>query len=301
MFVGGAQSSEHPTRVTLEHETENRSADLSFFMLRLGTFMLRRFSEEIQNVSRIVPLSTTCRYLACVGGSLPAIASARKLWPADLKMRARVRVRYEGTDLNIDCGQLDRIVPEQKCSTFSGIREMYARNVYLRLFDLARIKWEVAIDAGGNRGMFTVFLSQLCRDVVYIEPQLHFRQALQLLLRDNPSSCKVHIENVCLGGARAAGLITVPEVLSKYGLSCVTFCKCDVEGDEFDIFLTDNSWLKSVDNIAMEVHRHAGNPHVLVQALVAYGFCITARDAGLRPVDPEHADYICASRTGALL
>jgi hypothetical protein len=204
-------------------------------------------------------------------------------------------------DLNIDCGRLDRIVTEQTCSTFSAIREMYARNVYLRLFDVARITWQAGIDAGGNRGMFTVFLSQLCRDVVYIEPQLHFRQALQLLLRDNPSSCKVHIENLFLGGAKAPGFITVPEILSKYGLSRVTLCKFDVEGAEFDVFLGDSSWLKSVDNIAMEVHGRAGNPHVLVDTLVACGFRVTARDASLRPVDPGHADYICASRTGALL
>src|ERR1035441_2755785 len=57
--------------------------------------MLRRFFEEIQNVSRVVPLSTTCRYLACVAGSVPTLVGARKLWPADLKMRGHVKVRYE--------------------------------------------------------------------------------------------------------------------------------------------------------------------------------------------------------------
>src|SRR6266851_7317262 len=149
--------------------------------------MLSRFADELLCLNGVLSTMEMGRYVRSIALSAPAIVRTRKLWPADLRMKGIVRVRYQNTALKINCGQLDEIAPEESSSSFSSIREMYSRNVYLHCFDTRRIRFENAIDAGGNRGFFTVFAAQLCRQVVYIEPQLKYRPCLELLLSDNPT------------------------------------------------------------------------------------------------------------------
>ena len=262
--------------------------------------MLSRFINELLRVNGVLTPAVMGRYVRCIALSAPEIVRNGKLWPADLRMKNSVRVRYEGASLTIDCGELDKIVPEEGCSSFSNIREMYSRNVYLRCFDTCKIRFENAIDAGGNRGLFTAFASQLCRQVVYVEPQLKYRPCLERLLSDNPTTCTVHVENRLLAGWDNSSTITLDEIIGKYGFPSVGFFKCDIEGAEFDIFAHPGNWISRVDNIAMEVHRAFGDPTLIVDVLQRNGFTIAMADYQLRPVDSRRADYVYASRTGAL-
>lgn len=260
--------------------------------------MLRRFIREIWSVAQVVPHRTTLTYLSCITSSIFEVAHSRKLWPADLKMARPLSLTYCGTNLVIDCPRIDAITREPCCSTFSAIREMYARDVYLKAF--SRLSWKNAIDAGGNRGLFTAFLAQHCEQVVYIEPQHHFRAALDQILKDNYSPCIVHVENKFLRGHHNERGITISEIFEKYKLQSVSFLKCDIEGSEFDVFAGDATWLKRVDNIAMEVHRDTGDPNAIVCALAKSGFETLTLSAALRSVPSHNADYVFASRTSNL-
>jgi len=213
-------------------------------------------------------------------------------------MKGIVRVRYQNTALKINCGQLDEIAPEESSSSFSSIREMYSRNVYLHCFDTRRIRFENAIDAGGNRGFFTVFAAQLCRQVVYIEPQLKYRACLERLLRENPTSCAVHTENHLLGSNKNAA-VSLDDLMGKYEFPRIGFFKCDIEGAEFEVFAHPEKWISRVENLAMEVHPAFGDPKSISDVLQRNGFSVIVTDNRLRPTDASRASYIYASQTGA--
>src|SRR6266404_9198022 len=107
--------------------------------------MLGRFIDEMVSLNGVLRPGTMGRYVRSIALSGPEIVRSRKLWPADLRMKDTVRVQYEGTSLTIDCGHIDKIVPEEGSSSFSSIREMYSRNVYLRCFDKRKIRFENVI------------------------------------------------------------------------------------------------------------------------------------------------------------
>ena len=215
-------------------------------------------------------------------------------------MKARIRVKYSGVDLVVDCGSIDAMVPEPTCSCFSGIREMYARNVYLHCFDMNRIPRQCAIDAGGNRGLFTVFSSHVFRDVLYVEADPQYGRSVRRLIDDNPSSCNISIHLTFLTDLDGDRKATVATLLTLRDIPSVSFFKCDIEGEEFALFRYGKSCLEKVDNIAMEVHTCRGDPATIVANLLSGGFAVYSVDASLCPVTPSMAAYIYASRTGAL-
>jgi hypothetical protein len=78
--------------------------------------------------------------------------------------------------------------------------------------------------------------------------------------------------------------------MAKHDLPHIDFLKIDIEGDEFGLF-QDTHWLQSVTHIAMELHVRAGDPHLIVDALTRYDFCVELRDVQFSIVD----DATCAS------
>jgi hypothetical protein len=94
---------------------------------------------------------------------------------------------------------------------------------------------------------------------------------------------------------------SVSEILARYDIKSVSFLKMDIEGAEFPVFRCSYPWLGAVENIAMEVHAHAGNPDEIIDLLKLAGFAVTASDSDLHRVGKgARVSYVYASRTGAL-
>jgi hypothetical protein len=74
----------------------------------------------------------------------------------------------------------------------------------------------------------------------------------------------------------------------------------DIEGAEFRIFRDSTRWLERVDNLAMEIHSHAGDPTEIVDRLRAAGFKVKwLSDSGYATTSRD-AGYIYASSTDSL-
>ncbi len=218
-----------------------------------------------------------------------------------------------------DFSGLRRVLPRASLKVyFSGIREMYARDVYLRFFRPERLRWKDVVDAGANRGLFSLYAATLAERVFWVEAQEAYLQAFRSLLVGHA----LHAEVVPVVGTLRPDNAAIPlpltwtaimppgggdngfsmsELLTRYGMKSASFLKMDIEGAEFPVFKCSSPWLGAVENIAMEVHAEAGNPHEIIDLLQLAGFSVTTSDSDLHRVGMDgRVSYLYASRTGAL-
>jgi len=291
--------------------------------------MLQRIIYRFRRLVAILPIQDSIRYSLTCLAKLPQFIRKRKfdLLLVDKTVRRRVRVRYKGVEIVVDCPKIDRLMGEPSI-IFSGVREMYAKDVYLRRFDLSRIRFRTVIDAGGNCGLFTIFAAKLAEQVIWIDAQESmFHPALAVLREDNaPPGKIVEVGGLLVGtedkqslesgvtapylrsrGVRELvgffgriALFTMRDLIDQYVKDPVSFLKMDVEGFEFSVIRDSVDWLQRVDNIAMEVHRDAGDPLEIVETLEKNAFRVVTVDEELRPTPASTAAYVYASATGAL-
>jgi len=157
------------------------------------------------------------------------------------------------------------------------------------------------------------------RKVVWIEPDPKCLRALHALLSANapsaeviplvgvlqeadavtsPVRCQGMSGNAAEGGQRS---FNVGEILSRHDMDPLSLLKMDIEGAEFGVLRSSGDWIGRLENLAMEVHRRAGDPAEIVAFLANKEFEVLTTDSDLQPCPPSRADYIYASRTGALL
>jgi FkbM family methyltransferase len=153
--------------------------------------------------------------------------------------------------------------------------------------------------------------------VVWIEPQTKYVRALKSLISSNALKGKVEPREGLLAGGRgslppfwdekmhrlgdlANIAYTVEEIMERHDMHSISFLKMDVEGAEFSVFENPSRWIGALRNLAMEVHPKAGEPTRIAECLSRNGFEVMTCDAELRPCSATQANYIYASRTGAL-
>lgn len=228
-------------------------------------------------------------------------------------MRGRIDVRYKKTRICVDLEAIDQLTAPDS-ATFSGIREMYCRDVYLKFFDFAKLDLRNVIDAGGNRGLFSILAANLGASVAWVEPQHKYAKALDSLIKDNRPQGRIHPFNGMLVGSSGPGqrpaqgasiedgcvIYSVEEILAECQMPSVSFLKMDIEGGEFPVLLSSDGWIGKLENLALEVHRDSGSPARIADLMLRNGFEVLTSDANLELADPSQADYLYASRTGAL-
>lgn len=292
--------------------------------------MLARILFRVRGLLVVLTARDAVGYFASCLAETPQFVKLRRLdlIRVDRRVKKKLRVRYKGVRLAVDCPRIDWLLSDEN-PTFSAIRELYSKDVYLKFFDLSKIEMRAVVDAGGNRGLFTIFAAQLADLVIWIEFQDYkYRPALRTLTEDNaprgkiveiggvlapsddPSSLagdKVNEFYLESGRARAAmgldgktPLVTLSQMVECYVHGRITFLKMDIEGCEFAVMRRADEWIHKVDNMVIEVHRDAGDPTEIVEALRGRGFKTVTADSELRPVPPSRADYIYASAVAAL-
>jgi FkbM family methyltransferase len=177
--------------------------------------------------------------------------------------------------------------------------EIFDRRSYTHIAGMGIGDQDIVIDAGANIGVFTLFAAVSASQgrVIAIEPNpTNFRR-----LRGNVEANQ--LKNVTLvEGALAsydglgtlwrAGsgsgsdsliqgdstkgesvpLISPSTLLARFALEHVDFLKLDIEGAEYDVFLSDLHWLKAIRRVALEAHTGFGHPRIIVERLRGAGF-----------------------------
>jgi FkbM family methyltransferase len=262
-----------------------------------------------------MPKSQALRWYGAVLRNAPTIARERKFYSADSEMRGELRFfLFEKTFL-VD---LDAINTTDNYG-YAFLREFFVRQIYLRKFNhLKHLKFDTCLDLGCNTGGVTSFLKRLAGPeggVGGIDALLYPENAFRPKVNAIPG-VSLHQNVICGEAMRhdATALramcdrfgfdinlaISVSELMEKHDLQHIDFLKMDIEGAEFGIFRDTAPWLNRVDNLAMEVHRHTGDPAEIIERLRQAGFQVTWVDDAGYPAAPSQAGYIYASQTGSL-
>jgi FkbM family methyltransferase len=201
---------------------------------------------------------------------------------------------------------------------------MYCRNVYLRTgLRIPDGGW--VVDLGANAGLFTALAAVDGARVVAVEAQRGFAPEIARLLAHNRiDPDRVHIEVALAGSADPGaalvgvvvddarwhgashagpdrpGRVSVPELMSRYGIDRIGLLKLDIEGSEFSVLDPDGGtgWLARVDQLAMELHPGFGDPARIGRLLAGHGFAVTVTDdlGTTRPAGSRTAAYLYATQ-----
>ena len=233
-------------------------------------------------------------------GALRAIMRDRNLRELDRRMGRRLRIRCGAHRFWIDCGETDRLVPEDSF-TFGLVRELYIRDCYLHLHRAALPTVKRVMDLGGNRGLFTILASTFADEVLYVECNPAYRPAVSYNLALNGVRGVV-IRQAFVGAGGVLGEahddhVSVDALLDEIGWNEVDLVKMDIEGSEFALF-RDPAWLCRVRRVAMEVHHAHGECRKLLETFSDHGFETQMCRTTLRPTSRiAEANFVHAWRT----
>jgi hypothetical protein len=263
---------------------------------------------EYRSLSRIL---STADLLAFVGACVvraPDVVRSGKLICVDAAMSRNLAIRYRRRRINLPIADIDTLLAAHRDNpTFGNLREMYAKDCYLRRLRFASPIGPV-LDLGANRGLFSLIaLLALDADrVVGVEPLPQYDQVMRLLLQANNCDARRVIRYRRSIGSSAAGgreperFISIERIRDEQGVARFGLVKMDVEGGESDLF-DEPDWLAHVDNLSMELHHHlAGDLASIPGALESYGLHHIATDQFGRECPFANAMYLYASRAGAL-
>lgn len=278
----------------------------------------RRAAGDILSVCRTASPGAAGRWLAALVTHLPECASHRSLSPADQSWSR------SGASFRTPTGVAVSLPPGYT----AGAREMYCRNVYLRAgLMMPSCGW--VVDLGANRGLFSIWAALNGAHVVAIEAQHGFGADIQQLASHNAVTARVNVEIAVASGVATSGAsvgvvaddrrwatashgtanrpadVSIPQILAMYHIDRIGLLKVDIEGGEFAVLAAgeDLSWLRQVDQIALEIHRDHGDAAALIERIRGHGFTVDLRNNHGGQVYPasDHLDYAYGHRRGLRL
>lgn len=190
----------------------------------------------------------------------------------------------------------------------SGIREMYARDCYLRGRRGLIRDGDVVVDLGANIGNFTNLALSHGGSVrvVAVEPSRLLSERFVRSVGSNDGFReRVVLIRGFLGEVSAeqqaplaeeddyvdAPWLTERQFIERADLERIDFLKCDIEGGEFSVLGQGSQLVERATTIAAEIHAFAGPVEALVESLSARGFKLLGRDD-----HPDGSCVILASR-----
>jgi FkbM family methyltransferase len=217
------------------------------------------------------------RWLAFVMLAFPECLRTRNLQPADRRMgsgpfvvtRGSARAKLSGPQV------------------FSGIREIWIRDVYLRNDYLAVPRGGLVMDLGANLGNFVNLALAQHPDVrvIAVEPSLSLSNSLRASVGNNGWIDRVVVKRAFVGTttevqARAANdpdykgvpALTEAALLEEFDIKRIDFLKCDIEGSEFFLLGRESRMLSITQNLAIEIHAWGGSVVAFLDHLKAVGF-----------------------------
>lgn len=270
---------------------------------------LTRLAREYGQLRRILAPRDFLALLACTVTRATAIAQTGKLTAVDAAMSRNLRIRFRGSLIDLPLADVDRALAGTGDNpTFGNVREMCARDCYLRFFTLNQPVGTV-LDLGSNRGIFSL-LALLALDAdraIGVEPLPKYVPALQLLLMANNISpdrairYRRFVTSSALERQDPAANISIESICKEHGIDRFGFVKIDIEGAEKELF-SESAWLDRADNIAMELHPQiAGDLSIIPRALAISGFQYRIVSGSGDVSDVNRGEFLYASRIGSLI
>jgi FkbM family methyltransferase len=248
---------------------------------------------DFTSVGRRTSPATAARWAAALAIHLPECTKNRSLRPADRGWE------LAGARFRTSTGA---VVALPGAYT-AGAREMYCRNVYLRTgLVMPNAGW--VLDLGANRGLFSVWAALSGARSIAVEAQPGFAREIRRLAVHNRVDERIHVEIAIASGVKTSGCAvgqladdrvwsrmshsgptrpadrSVPEFIAAYGIDRIGLLKMDVEGGEFAVLDADEdlTWLRQVDQLAIELHGSHGDVPAMIGRLRGAGLAVDLSD-----------------------
>lgn len=244
--------------------------------------VLRKLFGDFFGIGAVLGFGYAIRWLFAIATRGREILAERNLQPADRRMGEGpfpVKMRRYAVEFLV-AGK----------EAFSGIREMYVRDTYLRQGTLGIEDGDFVIDLGANMGNFTNLALAHGGNVrvTAVEPNSISNQTFWKSIGLNSGfKERTTLVRAFLGapgetqsrlGAmpeyRDASFISEEEFIRSHGIDRVDFLKCDIEGGEFGLLGPESALLKMARKLAVEIHSFAGDVGKFIEMLQTHGFTI---------------------------
>lgn len=245
---------------------------------------ISKLNSDLLRLARVCGPNVALQYLSCVCRAVPKILARGDLQPADRLMGE---------------GPFEICLAKHGCQkflvkgpgVFTGIREMYVRDVYLRGGILAIEPGDVVLDLGANMGNFTnlALAAHPMTRVIAVEPPRVMAERFKASVGLNDGFLnRVRFIRAFAGDVgeklqkiiyekheEYEGAIHVSEedLLSAAG-NRIDFLKCDIEGGEFGLLGPNSKLLRVARKVACEVHAFAGDVERFLAGIRESGFDI---------------------------
>lgn len=239
---------------------------------------LRKIAADAAGISRVCGPIMAAKWLSLVLVNFRTILKTKNLQAADRAMgsgpfavsRVQARARLMGTQV------------------FSGLREIWVRDVYLRNNFLSFPKDALVVDLGANMGVFSALALAQADSVrvVAVEASHNLLESLKKSADANGWSNRITPIRAFIGKFTKtqeaalkqgsdyadAPILTEQELIARNGLSKIDFLKCDIEGSEFFLLEPDSRLLAMTDRLAIELHAWGGDIQLFLRHLKQHGF-----------------------------
>jgi FkbM family methyltransferase len=225
---------------------------------------VRTIARDAKGIAGVCGWLVVLRWLWCILLTSRECRTARNLQPADRRMgRGPFEVLRQGARAKLAGPQV-----------FSGIREIWVRDVYLKDNYLQIPPRGLVIDLGANMGNFTNLALAQHADVrvIAVEPSVTLSNIIRESLRMNGWSSRASIKRAFVGiktevqfkvasdpDYRDAQYVSETSFLEEFNIQRVDFLKCDIEGSEFFLSEPGSKLLSLTNNLAIEIHPTGGS------------------------------------------
>jgi len=246
--------------------------------------MIAKLLSDFRGITRVCGVGTALRWMGCVAATLPQNLKAHNLLAADERMGpGPFTVHHKIGTAKLTGKQV-----------FSGIREIWVRDVYAR-GDFVQIPDNgLVVDLGANMGNFSTMALTANRTarVLAVEPSRELVEKFRATMRvngyeDRATLCQAFIGDFTpkqdadfANNPYYTGIRTISEAdfIAQNKIERISFLKCDIEGSEFFMIEPGSRLLDLADRIAIEIHGFGGNTQAFLDNLEDRGFAIHSVD-----------------------
>lgn len=240
--------------------------------------MLSKLASDFRGIIRVSGFGTALRWAACVAVTMPQNLRNRNLLAADKLMgTGPFRVRHSAGSAVLTGPQ-----------AFSGLREIWVRDVYARGGFLQIPDGGLVVDLGANMGNFSALAlaANPTARLVGVEPSREMAGKWRATVKANGFEDRATLCEAFVGvftekqqndfdndpNYRGAAVLSEAEFLGRYGIERIAFLKCDIEGSEFFMIEPGSRILDMADRLAIEVHDFGGDVNAFLNGLRERGF-----------------------------
>lgn len=246
--------------------------------------MIAKLLSDFRGIARVCGWGAALRWAASVAITLPTVLHRRDLLSADRTMGdGPFKVHHAIGDAVLVGSHV-----------FSGVREIWVRDVYAKGGFLQIPDDAVVLDLGANMGNFSAMAlaANPTARLIAVEPNKRIGEKWAATMRangftDRAQLCRafvgeftdVQLNDVGTNPAYAdAPRLTEEEFLARYAIDHIDFLKCDIEGSEYFMIEPGSRILDITDRLAIEIHDTGAGARQFLNALADRGFTDIAVD-----------------------